>query len=169
MVLPMGLSLLLCLAGCDAILLRDGHVDQFIIAMGLDCVETVTELSAEAPPESVSLLLISVSMVACVLQHGTTPLSECQKLVELAVHDVCWYMMPSEGCFELSPLNHMVSRLHGEEMVPPCPSGPTKLWAAKRTLAASKHSPLSSGNFDSTTLSQTLASSGSSALVNNDG
>jgi hypothetical protein len=46
---------------------RDGHVDQLIVAVGPDCVETVTELSAEAPPESVSLLLINVSMVACVL------------------------------------------------------------------------------------------------------
>jgi hypothetical protein len=95
------------------------------------------ELSVEAPPEPVSLLLISVSMVACVLtqvieslgvlQHGTTSLSECQKLVELTVHDACWYMMPSECRLELFPLNHMVGRLHGEEMVPPCPSGSTKL------------------------------------------
>jgi hypothetical protein len=45
------------------------------------------ELGVEAPPKPVSLLLISVSMVACVLtqvieslgvlQHGTTSLSEC--------------------------------------------------------------------------------------------
>jgi hypothetical protein len=72
--------------------------------VGPDCVETVAELSVEAPPEPVSLLLISVSMVACVLtqvieslgilQHGTTSLSECQKLIELAIHDVCWYVMP---------------------------------------------------------------------------
>jgi hypothetical protein len=65
--------------------------------MGPDCIETVAELSIEAPPEFVSLFLISVSIVACILtqvieslgilQHGTTPLSECQKLIELAVHD----------------------------------------------------------------------------------
>jgi hypothetical protein len=47
--------------------MRDGHVDQLIVDVGPDCVETVTEHSAEAPPEFVSLLLISVSMVACVL------------------------------------------------------------------------------------------------------
>jgi hypothetical protein len=45
------------------------------------------ELSVEAPLEPISLLLISVIMVASiltqvieslgVLQHGTTPLSEC--------------------------------------------------------------------------------------------
>jgi hypothetical protein len=102
------------------------------------------ELSVEAPPEPVSLLLISVSMVACVLtliieslgvlQHGTTSLSECQKLIELAVHDVCWYVMPSECRLELFQLNHVVSRLHGNEMVPPCPSGPTKLLGGETDL-----------------------------------
>jgi hypothetical protein len=147
----MDLPLLLGLSSGDAILLRDGQIDQLIVAMGLDCVERVMELSVEAPPESVSLLLISVIMVACVLtqvikslgvlQHGTTPLNECQKLVELAVHDACWYVMPSKCHLELFPLNYMVSRLHGEEMVPPCPSRPTKLLAVKRTLAASEHSP----------------------------
>jgi hypothetical protein len=47
----------------------------------------VMELGVEVPPEPVSLLLVRVSMVACVLthvieslgvlQHSTTPLSEC--------------------------------------------------------------------------------------------
>jgi hypothetical protein len=102
------------------------------------------ELSAEAPSESVSLLLIGVSMVACVLtqvieslgilQHGTTSLSECQKLIEFEVHDACWYVMLSECCFELSPLNHVVNRLHSEEMVPPGPSGPTKLLGSEMGL-----------------------------------
>jgi hypothetical protein len=112
--------------------------------MGPDCVETVAELSVEAPPEPVSLLFINVSMVACiltqvieslgVLQHGTTSLSECQKLIKLAVHDAWWYVMPPECRLELSPLNHMVGRLHGEEMVSPCPSGPTKRGAECRGM-----------------------------------
>jgi hypothetical protein len=102
------------------------------------------ELSVEAPPEPVSLLLISVSMVACVLtqiieslsvpQHDTTSLIECQKLIELVVHDACWYVMPSECHLELFPLNHVVGRLHGEEMVPPCPSRPTKLLGSETDL-----------------------------------
>jgi hypothetical protein len=102
------------------------------------------ELSVEAPPEPISLLLISVSMVACVLtqiieslgvlQHGTTSLSECQKLIELAVHDACQYMMPSECRLELFPLNHVVGWLQGKEMVPPCPIGPTKLLGGEKDL-----------------------------------
>jgi hypothetical protein len=64
------------------------------------------ELSTEAPSEPVPLLLIRVSMIACVLtqvieglsvlQHSTIPLSKCQKVIELAVHDACQYVMSSE-------------------------------------------------------------------------
>jgi hypothetical protein len=77
------------------------------------------ELSTEAPPEPIPFLLIHVSMIAYVLtqvieslgvlQHCTTSLSECQKFIELAVHDVCWYVMSFECCLELSPLNHVVN------------------------------------------------------------
>jgi hypothetical protein len=102
------------------------------------------ELSTEAPPEPVPLLLISVSMIACVLtqvieslgvlQHYTTSLSECQKFIELAVHDACWYVMSSECCLELSPFNHVVHRLHSEEMIPPCPRRSTKLLGGEADL-----------------------------------
>jgi hypothetical protein len=51
----------------DVVLLRDVHVDQLIVAVGPDRVETVTERGAEAPPEPVSLLLVSVSVVAYIL------------------------------------------------------------------------------------------------------
>jgi hypothetical protein len=69
-----------------------------------------------------------------VLQHCTTPLSECQKFIELVVHDACWYVMPSECWLELSPLNHVVNRLQSKEMVPPCPCGPTKLLGGETDL-----------------------------------
>jgi hypothetical protein len=137
------------------------------------------DLSAEAPPESVPLLLISVSMVACiltqvieslgVLQHGTTLLSECQKLIELAVHDACWYVIPPECCFELSPLNQVSAGCMARRWSHHVLAGPRSYWAVKRTLAVPEQSPLSSGNFDSTTLSQTSTSSGSSTRVNNGG
>jgi hypothetical protein len=42
--------------------------------------------------------------------------------------------MPSECYLELSPFNHVVNRLHGEEMVPPCPRGPTKLLGGETNL-----------------------------------
>jgi hypothetical protein len=62
-----GLPLLLYLTSCDTVLLGDGHVDQLIIAVGPDGVETVTELSAEPPPKPVSLLLVRVCMISSIL------------------------------------------------------------------------------------------------------
>jgi hypothetical protein len=50
----------------DAIFLGDGQVDQLIVAICPDSVETFPELCAEASPESI-LLLISVRMVTGVL------------------------------------------------------------------------------------------------------
>jgi hypothetical protein len=83
-------------------------------------------------------------MIACVLtqvieslgvlQQCTTSLSECQEFIEIAVHDACGYVMPSECCLELSPLNHVVNWLHSMEMVPPCPSGPMKLLGGETDL-----------------------------------
>ena len=82
----------------------------------------------------VAYVLTQVIESLGVLQHGTTSLSECQKLIELAVHDACWYVMPSECCLELSPFNHVVNRLHSEEMIPPCPRGSMKLLGGKTNL-----------------------------------
>jgi hypothetical protein len=91
-----GLPLLLRLSSCNAVLLGDSHVDQLIVTVGPDGVETVTELSAEPPPEPVSLLLIRICVIPSILaqvikslgilQHCPVALSECQKLVELSVH-----------------------------------------------------------------------------------
>jgi hypothetical protein len=57
-----------------------------------------------------------------------------QKFIELVVHDACWYVMTSECCLELSPLNHVVHRLHSKEMIPPCPRGSTKLLGGEADL-----------------------------------
>jgi hypothetical protein len=43
--------------------------------------------------------------------------------------------MSSECCLELSPLNHVVNRLHSEEVIPPCPGGSTKLLGGKTDLS----------------------------------
>jgi hypothetical protein len=132
-----GLPLLFCLSGCDAVLLGDSHVDQLIVVVGPDGVETVTELSAEPPPEHVSLLLIRICMIPSILaqiikslsilQHCPIALSECQKLVELSVHNPGWYVVSPESCLELSPFHLSVLWLHGKKMVPPSPCGSTKL------------------------------------------
>ena len=71
----MGLPLLLCLSSCNAVLLGDSHADQFIVAVGPDGVETVTELSAEPPPKLVPLLLVGVCMISGILAQVIEGLS----------------------------------------------------------------------------------------------
>jgi hypothetical protein len=63
-----------------------------------------------------------------------TALSECQKLIELAVHDAYGYVMSSECRLELSLFKHVVNRLHSEEVIPPCPRGSAKLLGGETDL-----------------------------------
>jgi hypothetical protein len=136
-VLPQEFSLLFCLSSCNAVLLGDSHVDQLIVTVGPDGVETVTELSAEPPPEPVSLLLICICVIPGILaqvikglgilQHCPVALSECQKLIELPVHNPGWYMVSSESCLELPPFYLSVLWLHSKKMIPPSPCRSAKL------------------------------------------
>jgi hypothetical protein len=80
-------------------------------------------------------ILTQVVESLSVLQHCTIPLSECQKLIELVVHNACRYVMPFEGCLELSPFHHVVNWLHSEEVVPPCPRWSAKLLGGEPDLS----------------------------------
>jgi hypothetical protein len=70
-----------------------------------------------------------------ILQHNTIPLSKCQKLIKLAVHNDCRYVMPSEGFLELSPFHHVVNWLHSEKVIPPSPRGSAKLLGGEPDLS----------------------------------
>jgi hypothetical protein len=83
----------------------------------------------------ISGVLAQVIKGLSVLQHCLIPLSECQKLIELAVHNACWYVMPPESCLELSPFHLMVNWLHRKKVVPPCPRGSTKLLGGEPDLS----------------------------------
>jgi hypothetical protein len=93
----------------------------------------------------IAYILTQVIEGLSILQHSTIPLSKCQKLIKLVVHNACRYVMPSECCLELSPFHHVVNWLHSEEVIPPCPRGSTKLLGGDRTLATSEQTPFSSG------------------------
>jgi hypothetical protein len=83
----------------------------------------------------IACILTQVIEGLSVLQHSTIPLRECQKLIKLAVHNVCRYVMSSEGCLELSPFHHMVNWMHCEKVVPPCPRGSAKLLSGEPDLS----------------------------------
>jgi hypothetical protein len=137
----MGLPFLLYVSSCNAVLLGDSHVNQLIVTVGPDGVETIMELSVEPPPEPVSLLLIRVCVIPSILaqvikslgilQHCPVALSECQKLIELPVHNSGWYMVSPESYLELPPFYLSILWLHGKKMVPPSPCGSAKLLGGK--------------------------------------
>jgi hypothetical protein len=77
--------------------------------------------------------------------------------------------MSPEYSLEFLPCHHVVGGQHGEEMVPPCPCRSTKLLRGEASFCGIRASSREQGNLDSTTLSHTSVSSGSSALVNSDG
>jgi hypothetical protein len=83
----------------------------------------------------IACILTQVVESLSVLQRCSIPLSECQKLIELVVHNACRYVMPSEGCLELSPFHHEVNWLHSKKVVPPCPRGSTKLLGGEPGLS----------------------------------
>jgi hypothetical protein len=111
---------LLCPVSYNTILLGDGQVDQLIEAISLDSVETFPQLGVETPAEVVSHLLIGISMITCVLaqvveglnvlQYRAGSLIECQKLIQLAIKNSSWDVVPSESSLEFLPRNFMISR-----------------------------------------------------------
>jgi hypothetical protein len=83
----------------------------------------------------ISGILAQVIKSLSILQHCPVAQSECQKLVELSVHNSGWYMVPSESCLELSPFHLSVIWLHSKKMVPPSPRGSTELLGGKPDLS----------------------------------
>jgi hypothetical protein len=83
----------------------------------------------------ISGILTQVIEGLSVLQHYPIPLSKCQKLIKLAVHNACRYVMSSESCLEFTPLHHVVNWLHSEEMIPPCSRGSAKLLGGEPDLS----------------------------------
>jgi hypothetical protein len=139
----------------------------------------VTELSAKPPSKPVSLLLVRICVISSILaqvikslgilQHCLVALSECQKLVELSVHNPGWYVVSRKAA--LNSL-HSTSRSFGciaRKWSHQVLAGPRSCCVANLTLVTSEQAPWSSGNLDSTTRNHTSASSGSSTLVNNGG
>jgi hypothetical protein len=116
------LSLLLYPVSYNTVLLGDGQVDQLIEAICPDSVESFPQLGVETSAEVVSLLLIRISMVTCilaqvieglsVLQYRAGSLIKCQKLIQLAIENSCWNVVPSESSLEFLPRHFMISREH---------------------------------------------------------
>jgi hypothetical protein len=78
------------------------------------------QLGVETPAEAVSLLLIGISMITCVLaqvvegrsvlQYRASSLVECQELIQLAIKNSSWDVVPSESSIEFLPRHFTISR-----------------------------------------------------------
>jgi hypothetical protein len=138
------LSLLLCPVSYNTVLLGDGQVDQLIEAISPNSVETFPQLGVETSAEAVSLLLIRISMVTCILaqvveglsilQYRAGSLIKCQKLIQLAIENSSWDVVPSESSLEFLPRHFMISGEHSTEVVPPSPSRAAKLLRGEASL-----------------------------------
>jgi hypothetical protein len=68
----------------------------------------------------VSLLLTRIYMISHILaqvieglgilQHSVGSLSQCQKLIQLAIQNPCWNVVSPESSLELLPHHFMISR-----------------------------------------------------------
>jgi hypothetical protein len=138
------LSLLLCPVSYNTVLLGDSQVDQLIEAITSDSVKTFPQLGVETPAEAVSLLLIRISMVTCilaqvveglsVLQYRAGSLIKCQKLIQLAIENSGWNVVPSESSLEFLPRHFIISGEHSTEVVPLSPNRAAKLLHGKASL-----------------------------------
>jgi hypothetical protein len=94
--------------------------------------------------EAVSLLLVKISMIACilaqvvkglsVLQYRAGSLIECQKFIQLAIKNSGWDMVPSKSNLEFLPIHFMISGEDSIEVVPPSPTRATKLLRGEASL-----------------------------------
>jgi hypothetical protein len=114
------LSLLFCPVSYNIILMGDGQVDQLIETISPNSVEMFPQLGVATPAEAVSLLLIGISMITyvlaqvveglSVLQYLAGSLIECQKLIQLAIKNSSWDVVPSESSLEFLPRHFTISR-----------------------------------------------------------
>jgi hypothetical protein len=78
------------------------------------------QLGVETPVETVSLLLIRISMIPCILaqvveglsilQYCAGSLIECQEFIQLAIKNSSWDVVSPEDSLEFLPRNFMTNR-----------------------------------------------------------
>jgi hypothetical protein len=128
----------------DTVLLGNGHIDQFIEIVSLDQIQALLQLSVQSTTETIFLLDVCVSMVACILaqmikglcilEYRAVPLSQCQKFIELPLNESFRDMVRSEGCLKFFPIDNMSIWLHCIVIVPPNASVTTKLLGCEKSF-----------------------------------
>jgi hypothetical protein len=104
-----------------------------------------------------------------ILQHSAGSLSQCQELLSLRSRISARIWCPLKAVLNSSHVTTWSAVNTAWKWSHHVLASPRSCSAAKRVFASSGQAPVRSGNLDSTTLSHTSASSGSSALVNKGG
>jgi hypothetical protein len=82
----------------------------------------------------VTCILAQVVEGLSVLQYHAGSLIKCQKLIQLAIENSGWNVVPSESSLEFLPRHFMISGEHSTEVVPPSPSRTAKLLRGEASL-----------------------------------
>jgi hypothetical protein len=82
----------------------------------------------------VTCILAQVVEGLSVLQYHTGSLIECQKLIQLAIKNASWDVVPSESSLEFLPRHFTICGEHSTEVVPPSPSRAAKLLRGEASL-----------------------------------
>ena len=88
---------------CNTVFLSNGHINQLIISIGLNQVQTFLELGIKATTKTVTFLGISISMMArilaqviedlCILYNSAGSLIQSQELIQLSFNQSLKNMM----------------------------------------------------------------------------
>jgi len=128
----------------NAILLGNCQINQLIVCIDFNGVQTFFEFSIESSAEAVTLLNICVSVIARVLtktieslgilDNRTSPLSKSQELIQFPFHKTLWNMVTPKCILEFIPSDNMISREHAMVVIPPKTRRTAKLLCGKESL-----------------------------------
>jgi hypothetical protein len=106
---------------CDTFFLGQSHIHKFIESISLNQVQTFLELCVENTTETLLFLGIIIRVIPrvlarmikslCILEYSAGPLCECQKFIQLLLHQSFRNMVCPEGSSKLShPIYKNINR-----------------------------------------------------------
>jgi hypothetical protein len=128
----------------DTVFLGQSHIYKFIESISLNQVQAFLELCVETSTETLLLLGIIIRVVPrvlaqmfeslCILEYSAGALCECQKFIQLPLHQSFRNMVCPEGSSKFLPRDNMASGLHGTMVIPPNAGSAMKLLSSKESF-----------------------------------
>jgi hypothetical protein len=125
----------------DTVFLGQSHIYKFTESISLNQVQAFLELCVETTTETLLLLGIIIRVTPrvlaqmikslCILEYSAGALCECQKFIQLPLHQSFRNMVCPEGSPKFLPGDNMASGLHGTMVIPPNAGSTTKLLSSE--------------------------------------